>query len=234
MAYSPTNWKNGATPEISAENLNKIEQALARAYDLGPGNVQNANTGVISKIDIDVDTLKYAGLYYVSGDQQKNSPFTSGWTVEVNVFSNDYVLQIATNSTGTVRYMRYLRPGISKEDWKLIAGSRILYQNTNGIGAGGGVSLVDNLSRYGNVLIYTKEYPTVGIDGTINTANSVIRASVSDIVNATGSLDTWSVVLTYTSSSNVATVARAFQRSESPQGAISTKTLTVTKVVGLP
>jgi len=34
MAYSPTTWRNGATPAINAPNLNKIEQGIVEAHRL--------------------------------------------------------------------------------------------------------------------------------------------------------------------------------------------------------
>ena len=205
------------------------KEMLNGYFKLEPGVVQNSK-GMVNKSDTDMNNLLYTGKYHVAGTNQRNTPYQGGWTVETQVYSSDYVLQIATNSMVTERYMRLCQPS-NMSDWRLIAGSRVLYESTTGFANGSITITKENLSRFGRVHIFVKEYASFLLVGDVNTTSNNVRAMAMDINNATSKANFLSSTLGWGPSNNNVTNAKSYLRIE---GAATNIPLTVTKIVGLP
>ena len=94
--------------------LPHIEETYQEAFE----RCKNEN-GVIYVTDVDVNNLKYSGLYVISGNNQLNTPDKDIWFIRVEASTNDRVIQWATIGRGGQTYNRNLLNG-TWSDWLLI------------------------------------------------------------------------------------------------------------------
>lgn len=94
MAYQKTNWANGRSPAINADNLNKLETALFNLNnDVDTLNSKSVLTQNVLH-DADLDTLEESGIYaIVSNYSYTNCPVTAGAILIVTRVSSAAIYQ---------------------------------------------------------------------------------------------------------------------------------------------
>ena len=129
MPYSPTTWVNNASPALSAENLNKIEQGIAAA-------VRYENLA-------DFNAATTRGFYTISGSVA-NAPPTGGgyWALIVvpSTFSSgSYATQIAIKESTLEMYLRTCAGGTWKPWTRIITAEQFIISQSTPTVINGGV-----------------------------------------------------------------------------------------------
>ena len=223
--------------EIKADSIvtddgSTVQDKLDNSFSLGlDGNknpqVQNSN-GTILYYD-DLNDLKYSGTYYTV-TSATNKPVANNGYVHVLARLDDWVTQSFYDGRSTAKFERRLTDE-GWSEWELVAGEVVLWTGSVNTGT---LNLTQPLTRFRAVKILLTAQSAYAF-GVVDKDNLNIRASCTDVANANGAINSYGIVLTYTSSTAlVATIARSFLRSQSSATNITSNALTINKIVGLP
>lgn len=217
--------------QVPTSDGGNVQSKLNNSFNLGVlgGLAQEQNSaGTISIKSIDLNNLLYTGFYHCQSCT--NTPGTGNGYMLVESLGGTYCKQTYTvNSTALSSYERQLIGG-SWTDWKLVSGEATLW--TGSESTGGTLTTSQNIKRFGALKI-TFNGLTVYAHAPINTDNNNVRASCVDIANEAGAFAIYGVVLTFVTTSNLVTIARAWQRTES-SSSMNNVSMKVTKIIGLP
>ena len=106
MSYEKTQWNNGRSPSLSAENLNKMEQGIYDALTVNQAT--------------DFNDATTAGMYSINGNTNAPASSVSYWSLVVTCStyrSTTHIHQVAIPEGGTDVYIRH-KNGTTWSAWK--------------------------------------------------------------------------------------------------------------------
>ncbi|MDQ0359697.1 pyocin knob domain-containing protein [Breznakia pachnodae] len=139
--------------QVKTEDGSNVQEKIDNTFSLGvdQNGIPNEQDqyGMIKKENIDVYTIEQSGMYLIYGTEQLNTPYVSGWYLDVKIMSNTYKKLIAYRTSTEEIYECTCNNGTWK-GWKLIAGRVTLWTGT--YTGDTTLKISDNLDIYGGLM----------------------------------------------------------------------------------